>query len=57
VQALWSFDDEPDVVFSDINMSGRWTACCSLSEIKHRRPDLPVGAVTVTAYGDDERRR
>jgi CheY-like chemotaxis protein len=40
-------------VLSDINMPGM-AGLQLLSEIKQRRPDLPV--MTVTAYGDDERR-
>jgi CheY-like chemotaxis protein len=39
---------------SDINMPGM-DGLQLLSEIKQRRPDLPV--MMVTAYGDDERRR
>jgi CheY-like chemotaxis protein len=41
-------------VLSDINMPGM-DGLELLSEIKQRRPDLPV--MMVTAYGDDERRR
>jgi CheY-like chemotaxis protein len=41
-------------VLSDINMPGM-NGLQLLSEIKQRRPDLPV--MMVTAYGDDERRR
>jgi CheY-like chemotaxis protein len=41
-------------VLSDINMPGM-DGLQLLSEIKQRRPDLPV--MMVTAYGDDERRR
>ena len=41
-------------VLSDINMPGM-DGLQLLTEIKQRRPDLPV--VMVTAYGDDERRR
>jgi two-component system, response regulator, stage 0 sporulation protein F len=42
------------VILSDINMPGM-DGLSLLSEIKRRRPDLPV--MMVTAYGDDERRR
>src|SRR5260221_4854392 len=42
------------VILSDINMPGI-DGLQLLSEIKQRRPDLPV--MMVTAYGDDERRR
>jgi CheY-like chemotaxis protein len=42
------------VILSDINMPGM-DGITLLREIKERRPDLPV--ITVTAYGDDERRR
>ena len=41
-------------VLSDINMPGM-DGLQLLTEIKQRRPDLPV--MMVTAYGDDERRR
>ena len=41
-------------VLSDINMPGM-DGLQLLTEIKKRRPDLPV--MMVTAYGDDERRR
>jgi CheY-like chemotaxis protein len=41
-------------VLSDINMPGM-DGLELLSEIKQRRPDLPV--MMVTAYGDDDRRR
>ena len=41
-------------VLSDINMPGM-DGLTLLSEIKTRRPNLPV--MMVTAYGDDERRR
>jgi CheY-like chemotaxis protein len=41
-------------VLSDINMPGM-DGLTLLSEIKRRRPNLPV--MMVTAYGDDERRR
>jgi CheY-like chemotaxis protein len=46
---------EPTLVAvpSDINMLGM-DGLRLLSEIKRRRPDLPV--MMVTAYGDDERR-
>ena len=42
------------LVLSDINMPGM-DGLTLLSEIKTRRPNLPV--MMVTAYGDDERRR
>src|SRR5712671_2738946 len=42
------------VILSDINMPGM-DGLELLSEIKQRRPHLPV--MIVTAYGDDERRR
>ena len=42
------------VILSDINMPGM-DGLTLLGEIKKRFPDLPV--MTVTAYGDDERRR
>ena len=42
------------VILSDINMPVM-DGLELLSEIKTRRPDLPV--MMVTAYGDDERRR
>src|SRR5436305_9191091 len=42
------------VILSDINMPGM-DGLQLLSEIKQRRPELPV--MMVTAYGDDERRR
>ena len=47
---------EPEliVILSDINMP-MMDGLELLSEIKTRRPDLPV--MMVTAYGDDERRR
>jgi CheY-like chemotaxis protein len=41
-------------VLSDINMPGM-DGLQLLSEIKQRRPDLPV--MMVSAYGDDEQRR
>ena len=51
-----SAEIEPELlaVLSDINMPGM-DGLQLLSEIKLRRPDLPV--MMVTAYGDDERRR
>ena len=42
------------VILSDINMPGM-DGLQLLTEIKKRRPELPV--MMVTAYGDDERRR
>ena len=49
-------DIEPEliVILSDINMPGM-DGLALLYEIKARRPDLAV--MTVTAYGDEERRR
>ena len=42
------------VILSDINMPGM-DVLQLLTEIKQRRPDMPV--MMMTAYGDDERRR
>ena len=57
-EALEKLDNgiEPQliVILSDINMPGM-DGLALLSEIKRRRPELPV--MMVTAYGDDERRR
>jgi CheY-like chemotaxis protein len=53
---LLADDIQPEliVILSDINMPGM-DGLQLLSEIKLRRPDMPV--MMVTAYGDDERRR
>src|SRR6266516_5841535 len=42
------------VILSDINMPGM-DGLTLLGEVKRSHPDLPV--LTITAYGDDERRR
>ncbi len=42
------------VILSDINMPGM-DGLSLLRELKQRWPELPV--MTVTAYGDDQRRR
>ena len=53
---LLADDIQPEliVILSDINMPGM-DGLQLLSEIKLRRPDMPV--MMVTAYGDEERRR